>query len=193
MYFQFSFEMWSIFNVKTSLRNSSMWKPSILFRNNSIQKQFYSETILFRNNSIQKQFYSENIKHQSIQEHQETIETLKTITENSQDACNYNLWNMSSHLNCKIDLVLTVHSLVQKNRIKSVLLHLLSFISTLNFCMRYLSLAPWLASALSLINSITLGYLAYCQNANVTYLNRALVNLCQQLPFPDPEQDLNQD
>ena len=100
---------------------------------------------------------------------------------------------MSSHLNCKIELVLTVHSLVQKNRIKSVLLHLLSFISTLNFCMRYLSLAPWLASALSLINSITLGYLAYCQNANVTYLNRALVNLCQQLPFPDPEQDLNQD
>ena len=186
MYFQFSFEMWSIFNVKASLRNSSMWTSSnvrtILFRINSIQKQFYSETILFR-----------NIKHQSIQEHQETIETLKTIPENSQDAFNYNLWNMSSHLNCKIDLVLTVHSLVQKNRIKSVLLHLLSFISTLNFCMRYLSLAPWLASALSLINSITLGYLAYCQNANVTYLNRALVNLCQQLPFPDPEQDLNQD
>ena len=58
--------------------------------------QFYSETILFRNNSIQKQFYSEtilfrNIKHQSIQEHQETIETLKTIPENSQDAFNYNL------------------------------------------------------------------------------------------------------
>ena len=59
--------------------------------------------------------------------------------------------------------------------------------------MRYMSLAPWLASALSLINSITLGWLAYCQHANLTYLNQALVNLCERLPFPDSEQDLDQD
>ena len=103
------------------------------------------------------------------------------------------LKNMNNHLNCKIQLVLNVHNLIKQNRIKSCLLNLLSFISTLIFCMRYTSAAPWVASALSLINSVTLGWLAYCQHANLVYLNQALVNLCERLPHPGSEEDLHQD
>ena len=100
---------------------------------------------------------------------------------------------MNDHLNCKIQLVLNVYNLVKQSRIKSVLLNLLSFISTLIFCMRYTTAAPWVASALSLINSVTLGWLAYCQHANLVYLNQALVNLCERLPHPGTEEDLHQD
>ena len=99
---------------------------------------------------------------------------------------------MTDHLNCKIQLVLNVYSLVKQNRIKSVLLNILSFISVLIFYMRYTTVAPWVASALALINSVTLGWLAFCQHSNLVYLNQALVDLCERLPHPGNEEDLHQ-
>ena len=101
--------------------------------------------------------------------------------------------DMTDHLNCKIQLVLNVYNLVKQNRIKSVLLNILSFISVLIFCMRYTTAAPWVASALALINSVALGWLAFCQHANLVYLNQALVNLCERLPHPGTEENLHQD
>ena len=100
---------------------------------------------------------------------------------------------MTDHLNCKIQLVLNVYSLVKQNRIKSVLLNILSFISVLIFCMKYTTVAPWVASALALINSVALGWLAFCQHSNLVFLNQALVDLCERLPHPGNEEDLHQD
>ena len=102
-------------------------------------------------------------------------------------------WRMNDHLNCKIQLVLHIFGLLKQNRIKSSLLNLLSFISVLIFCMQYSTVAPWVSSALALINSITLGWLAWCQHSNLVFLNQALVDLCQRLPHPGNEEDLHQD
>ena len=100
---------------------------------------------------------------------------------------------MNDHLNCKIQLVLHIYGLVKQNRIKSSLLNILSFISVLIFCMKYTTVAPWVASALALINSVTLGWLAFCQHSNLVFLNQALVDLCERLPHPGNEEDLHQD
>ena len=59
--------------------------------------------------------------------------------------------------------------------------------------MQFMKLAPYVASVLALVNSITLGYLAFCQHANLVYLNQALVSLCQRLPDPRNEEDSLQD
>ena len=100
---------------------------------------------------------------------------------------------MPDHLNCKIQLVINIFDLCKKNRIKSSLLNILSFLSILICCMQFTTFAPWVASALALINSITLGYLAWTQHSNLVYLNQALVSLCQRLPHPGNEEDLQQD
>ena len=92
-------------------------------------------------------------------------------------------WRMNDHLNCKIQLVLHIYGLVKQNRIKSSLLNILSFISVLIFCMKYTTVAPWVASALALINSVTLGWLAFCQHSNLVFLNQALVDLWIGLVF----------
>ena len=97
------------------------------------------------------------------------------------------------HIICKIEIILHIFDLRKHSEIKSSLLNLLSFLSIVICCMQFTTIAPWVASALALINSITLGYLAWTQHSNLVYLNQALVSLCQRLPHPGNEEDLQQD
>ena len=99
----------------------------------------------------------------------------------------------TNHLTCKIRLIIHLFQICKKNRIKSSLLNLLSLFSLLISLMQFMKIAPYVASLLALVNSITLGYLAFCQHANLVYLNEALVTLCQRLPDPRNEEDSLQD
>ena len=118
----------------------------------------------------------------------------RTILENPRNVFYWkDPWRMNDHLNCKIQLVLHIFGLLKQNRIKSSLLNLLSFISVLIFCMQYSTFAPWVSSALAVINSIVLGWLAWCQHSNLVFLNQALVELCQRLRHPGNEEDLHED
>ena len=99
----------------------------------------------------------------------------------------------ANHLTCRIRLIIHLFQICKKNRIKVSLLNLLSLFSLLISLMQFLRIAPYLASLLALANSITLGYLAFCQQANLTYLNEALVTLCQRLPDPRNEEETLQD
>ena len=83
----------------------------------------------------------------------------------------------------QIEIILHLLSIRKRIRIKTLLIHILQFIScSMVYCAQYKSISPWITTVLALLSLVTLGWLSWCQEKHIEYLNRSIIELCSQLP-----------
>ena len=83
----------------------------------------------------------------------------------------------------QIEIILHLLSIRKEIRIKTLLIHILQFIScSMVYCAQYKSISPWITTVLALLSLVTLGWLSWCQEKHIEYLNRSIIELCSQLP-----------
>ena len=90
----------------------------------------------------------------------------------------------------QIEIILHLFSLRKRIRIKDLLINILQIISCLMvFCVQYKTVSPWVTTALALISLVSLSWLSWCQQQQIEYLNRNLVELCSQLPSSNIDEE----
>ena len=83
----------------------------------------------------------------------------------------------------QIEIILHLLSIRKEIRIKTLLIYILQFIScSMVYCAQYKSISPWITTVLALLSLVTLGWLSWCQEKHIEYLNRSIIELCSQLP-----------
>ena len=94
-----------------------------------------------------------------------------------------NLWNMpycpTTHIECILQLLYVRRAV----KIKSLLIYSLQLFSCgMLYCSQYKSIGPWVSTILALLSIITLGWLSWCQEKQIEYLSRSIIELCIQSP-----------
>ena len=83
----------------------------------------------------------------------------------------------------QIEIILHLLYIRKEIRIKTLLIYILQFIScSMVYSAQYKSISPWVSTILALLSLVTLGYLSWCQEKHIEYLNRSIIELCTQLP-----------
>ena len=83
----------------------------------------------------------------------------------------------------QIEIILHLFSIRKRIRIKNLLINILQIIScSMVYCAQYKSISPWITTVLALLSLVTLGWLSWCQEKHIEYLNRSIIELCSQLP-----------
>ena len=83
----------------------------------------------------------------------------------------------------QIEIILHLLYIRKEIRIKTLLIYILQFLScSMLYCTQYKSISPWVSTVLALLSLVTLGYLSWCQEKHIEYLNRSIIELCTQLP-----------
>ena len=94
-----------------------------------------------------------------------------------------NLWKMPYCILGQIEIILHLLYIRKETRIKTLLIYILQFFScSMLYCAQYKSISPWVSTVLALLSLVTLGYLSWCQEKHIEYLNRSIIELCTQLP-----------
>ena len=95
-------------------------------------------------------------------------------------------YNPTTHIECILQLLYIRRAV----KIKSLLIYSLQLFSCgMLYCSQYKSISPWVSTILALLSIITLGWLSWCQEKQIEYLSRSIVELCIQSPPSTNEGD----
>ena len=90
----------------------------------------------------------------------------------------------------QIEIILHLLYIRKETRIKALLIYILQFFSSgMLYCTQYKAISPWVTTVLALLSLVTLGYLSWCQERHIEYLNRSIIELCIQAPSSVDEGD----
>ena len=90
----------------------------------------------------------------------------------------------------QIEIILHLLYIRKETRIKALLIYILQFFSCgMLYCAQYKAISPWVTTVLALLSLVTLGYLSWCQERHIEYLNRSIIELCIQAPSSADEGD----
>ena len=103
-------------------------------------------------------------------------------------------WNMpfnqSLHINCILQL-LYARRIV---RIKTLLIYFAQSLScSMLYFSQYKAASPWIFTILALLSIITLSWLSWCQQKQIEYLSKSIIELCVQSPSSNPGDGLHED
>ena len=93
---------------------------------------------------------------------------------------------VTSHIECILHLLY----IRKEVKIKTLLIYTLQFLSCgMLYCTQYKTISPWISTILALLSIVTLGWLSWCQERQIEYLSRSIVELCIQTPSSANEGD----